>query len=73
MILNVNLPDLNGIEIYKEIHALRKDQQIIFITGYSQDNIPDLDLTNVSLLQKPFKFNQLNEILKQKLNDDPTF
>jgi len=65
-----NLPDLSGIEIYKEIQALNKDQQIIFITGYSQDRIPDLELSNVDWIQKPFKLEQLDIILQQKLKDN---
>lgn len=67
VILDVNLPDLNGIEIYKRIRSINKEQEIIFITGYSQDKIPDLVSSTVTWLQKPFKFDDLETLLQQKL------
>ncbi|WP_371802481.1 ATP-binding protein [Candidatus Lokiarchaeum ossiferum] len=67
VILDVNLPDLNGIEIYNGIRTVNKKQEIIFITGYSQDKIPDLISPAVTWLQKPFKLEDLEKLLQQKL------
>ncbi|UYP46987.1 Sensor histidine kinase RcsC [Candidatus Lokiarchaeum ossiferum] len=69
VILDVNLPDLNGIEIYNGIRTVNKKQDIIFITGYSQDKIPDLISPTVTWLQKPFKLEDLVKLLKQKLRN----
>src|SRR5687767_12798068 len=56
LILDVNLPDLNGLELQKRVAAERVDMPIIFITGYG-----DVPMTvkamkggAVEFLTKPF-------------------
>ena len=56
LILDVNLPDLNGLDLQKRVAADRIDMPIIFITGYG-----DLPMTvqamragAVEFLTKPF-------------------
>ena len=56
MILDVNLPDLNGLDLQKRVASERTDMPIIFITGYG-----DVPMTvqamkggAVEFLMKPF-------------------
>src|ERR1700688_2604245 len=56
LILDVNLPDLNGLDLQKRVAADRTDMPIIFITGYG-----DVPMTvqamkggAVEFLTKPF-------------------
>jgi signal transduction histidine kinase len=67
-ILDINLPEMNGVELYKEIITIKPKQQILFITGYSIEKIPDLDKNEVMLLQKPFESESLKQMIFQILN-----
>jgi signal transduction histidine kinase/CheY-like chemotaxis protein len=61
VILDINMPKLSGVEIYRQMKRLKKIPKILFITGYSAERIPDLEAPNVEMLQKPFKFTELME------------
>ena len=56
VILDQNMPGMDGIETAKEIQKVDAKQKIIFITGYGNDVIPKLkQLTNnASVMNKPF-------------------
>jgi FixJ family two-component response regulator len=55
-VLDVSLPDLNGLDLQKRIAADRTDMPIIFITGYG--NVPmtvqAMKMGAVEFLTKPF-------------------
>jgi FixJ family two-component response regulator len=56
LVLDVGLPDLNGLDVQKQIAADRLDMPIIFITGYG--NVPTtvraMKAGAVDFLTKPF-------------------
>ncbi|MGI0018813.1 MAG: response regulator [Nitrosotalea sp.] len=56
VILDQNMPGMNGIETAKEIQKVNSKQKIIFITGYGNDVTQKLkQLTNnASVMNKPF-------------------
>jgi len=56
LILDVNLPDLNGLDLQKRIAAERTDMPIIFITGYGDVPITVQAMKGgaVEFLTKPF-------------------
>lgn len=69
LILDVNLPDLNGLDLQKRIAAHRMDMPIIFITGYG-----DVPMTvramkggAVEFLTKPFSDEVLLNALRNAL------
>jgi signal transduction histidine kinase len=68
VILDVNLPDLNGIEIYNTLKLVNPSQSFLFITGYSEAEIPDKYLPNIQFLQKPFSFSVLNQKINRFLD-----
>ena len=55
------MPIMSGIQIYGEIKKINPKQKILFITGYSEEMIPDLNLKNVDVLYKPFKLSNIDE------------
>lgn len=63
VILDINLPGLNGIQLYNKIQALNPSQKILFITGYSEEKFPPFDENILGVLKKPFAFEKLLEIL----------
>jgi FixJ family two-component response regulator len=56
LILDVNLPDLNGLDLQKQVAAERTDMPIIFITGYGDVPITVQAMKGgaVEFLTKPF-------------------
>jgi len=56
LILDVNLPDLNGLDLQKRIAADRIDMPIIFITGYGDVpmTVQAMKAGAVEFLTKPF-------------------
>ena len=69
LILDVNLPDLNGLELQRRIALDRIDMPIIFITGYATDpHIRHFFVENeVKFLVKPFPISGLISCVKQLL------
>jgi DNA-binding NtrC family response regulator len=67
VILDVNLPGLNGVEIYKKMKSVTPTQQFLFITGYSDFQMPDLKEKNVHILSKPFELSELQKIITEIL------
>lgn len=56
LILDVNLPDLNGLELQKHVAADRPEMPIIFVTGYGDVpmTVQAMKAGAVEFLQKPF-------------------
>ncbi len=61
IILDINLPLLNGLEVLKAIRERQKDNQIIMLTSNSQkeDIINGLNLWADDYMTKPFDFDEL--------------
>src|ERR1700724_769838 len=56
LVLDVNLPDLNGLDLQKRVAADRTDMPIIFITGYGDVpmTVQAMKAGAVEFLTKPF-------------------
>lgn len=61
VLLDLRLPDLAGTEIYRRIIAAQPQlrDRIIFITGYRQDLEIDFPDHCLPVLEKPFRFEEL--------------
>jgi DNA-binding response OmpR family regulator len=72
VVLDINLPDIDGIKLGKIIKSKYPNASIIFITGYSDKvNEEEVEeITDNKILEKPFTAKQLTaqieEILKEK-------
>lgn len=72
VVLDINLPDIDGVKLGKIIKSKYPNANIIFITGYS-DKVNEeevFEITDNKILEKPFTAKQLTaqieEILKEK-------
>lgn len=68
VVLDILLPDINGVELGKMIKAKYPDTPIIFITGYADKMKNEIETLGASLLlEKPFSVddlaNKFNEVL----------
>ena len=70
LILDVSLPDLNGLELQKRIAVERLDMPIIFITGSSDvpKSVQAMKAGAVEFLTKPFNDEVLLTAIRQALD-----
>lgn len=69
VILDYRMPQLNGMEVAKEILAVNPHQRIIFASAYIQETVRDSvkELKQVvELLQKPFSYRVLLDTVSDK-------
>ena len=65
LLMDVKLPDINGLEFIKEAKVQRPNCQIIVITGYGSEEIAIQSLRRgaIDYLEKPIKFEELSASL----------
>jgi len=69
VLLDLNLPDVNGIEILKKIKSIAPDLLVIIITGYAtvDSAVEALKLGAYDYIKKPFKADAIKLIVKLAL------
>ena len=69
LVLDVSLPDLNGLELQKRVAAERPDMPIIFITGHGDIpiRVQAMKAGEVEFLTKPFTVTTLLEAIESAL------
>ena len=72
IISDLNLPDINGLELYKEIIKKYPSLQnrFLFMSGYSIDDEMEVFLyeTDNRYIQKPFPITQMQQVIQDCLN-----
>ena len=69
VILDYNMPRMNGLEVAKEILAVNPHQRIIFASAYVKETLTDSIRRLkqvVELMQKPFNVNTLIDTVEDK-------
>ena len=69
LILDIIMPDINGIALAEEIRQKNKDCKIIFLTTSPEFAVNSYDVNAFHYLIKPFQKEKLGTILKRALND----
>jgi two-component system, NtrC family, response regulator AtoC len=69
VVLDVQLPDLNGLELFRRVHALDPHTPVIFITGKSTTDtaIEAMKLGAYDYLFKPLELPQLRQVVDRAL------
>ena len=67
--LDINLPDMNGIEVLKEIKKIEPDLLVIIITGFAsvESAVNAIKLGAYDYIKKPFKADAIKLITKLAL------
>ncbi len=70
VLLDLKMPDMDGIEVLKKIKDTWPDTKVVMITGYStvETAVKTLKLGAFSYLEKPFTPDTLLETAKEALN-----
>jgi DNA-binding NtrC family response regulator len=71
LMTDLNMPEIDGFELFKQVKDGRPDMKVIFFTGFGHNYEPKIKeaLSNgVSCcLYKPFKFNVLEKAIKSTI------
>ncbi|MFC1536633.1 ATP-binding protein [Pseudomonadota bacterium] len=68
VILDVVMPNMGGIEAYKEIKKAGSSASVIFITGYDPDQKPDVEGTiPEKVVMKPFNVAEFSRLIQSTL------
>ena len=74
LILDINLPDLNGLDLQERVVDDRRDMPIIFITGYGDVpmTVQAMKAGAVEFLMKPFSDDVLLNAIRQAIERSQT-
>ncbi len=70
VILDINLPEISGIELYRTIKSIFPLQHTLFITGFSESGIPSLDSSDLGVLTKPFEMHAMGKKIHDFFQDN---
>jgi len=68
MLLDMNLPKMNGIELLKLVRQFNPAIKVILVSGSEMDSVDDSQLKGLDVLKvvrKPVSFEELEAILKK--------
>jgi DNA-binding NtrC family response regulator len=67
VLLDIKMPDMDGIEVLKKIKSSWPDTKVIMITGYStvESAVKSLRLGALNFLEKPFTPDALIETIRE--------
>jgi len=66
---DIIMPDMNGMEMAKQIRTIRHDVPIIFATGHDKELVASgTELENAIILSKPFSIHQLGQTIHKLIN-----
>jgi nitrogen-specific signal transduction histidine kinase/ActR/RegA family two-component response regulator len=68
-ILDMVMPKINGLALFKKLKAINKDLKAIIMSGYTGHHTPEqaLEAGVITLLQKPVKASRLSQVLAEIL------
>jgi len=71
--LDINMPEVSGLELGYELKYLNKDIEIVFQTAYEEHALKAFDIGAIGYLVKPYSLEQVKEILTrvQERNEQP--
>ena len=65
LLLDIEMKEMNGIMLAKQIRAQNKTMQIIFVTGFADYMQQGYDVAALHYLMKPVSIEKLSEVLKR--------
>lgn len=71
VMLDVLMPNMSGLELYKEMKKIDPKIKVIFMSGYSEDNGIEKVLkndVNTRFIKKPYNISELEELVLELLN-----
>lgn len=71
LLTDIVMPDMNGKELYSNIHKLRPDIKVLYMSGYTNDVIARHGILDkgIRFLQKPFSVDKLTKKIRKALDE----
>jgi DNA-binding NtrC family response regulator len=69
MLLDVVMPKLNGLELFKEINKLESNTKVLFMSGYNEIFDRGNQQDRIKCISKPFKIKALLKELREVLDN----
>lgn len=63
--LDINMPQMNGLDLGYELRYLQPQMGIVFQTAYSEHALEAFDIGAVGYLVKPYSLDQLSKVLER--------
>jgi len=70
VLLDINMPDANGLELGYELRYHQEDIAIIFQTAYNEHALKAFDIGAVGYLVKPFSIEELEQNIERVKNEN---
>jgi len=67
LVSDVVMPGMNGIELARELRAIRPDMRVLLISGYTEEAVGRVGPDGLDLLSKPFTADELLGRIRQVL------
>jgi DNA-binding response OmpR family regulator len=67
VILDLTLPDISGVEVFRRVRRRWPDLPVVFSTGHGREAVPAAELKDqrVELLRKPYEIGELLSALQR--------
>ncbi len=63
ILLDVKMPDMNGVETYRRLMASIRTCPIIFMSAHYEEYAKDIERLSPFILKKPFDFSELEDFI----------
>jgi two-component system, OmpR family, response regulator ChvI len=80
VLIDIRMPEMNGLELYNEIKKIDKNANICFITAYDTDNntLKQIDMSsssskeieNICIIKKPIEIEKLIDLINKKIDKE---
>ncbi len=64
VLLDVGMPVMSGVDVYVALKEMHSQQNVVFMTGYTDEEISDFRNEHTWVLTKPFSMQGLSELIQ---------
>ncbi len=78
LLIDIRMPEMNGLEFYNKIKKKDENTKVYFISAYDMDNstlkqidlLSSIEKENKCIIKKPIKIDKLIDLVNKKIDKD---